>query len=107
MALAMNTVGYDAAALGNHEFNYGIPLLRTWEKQLDFPLLGANVRDAVTGQPGLHPYVLKRVKTGNGWVTVGLVGFVTPGCALWDRDNVQGRLDFNGSWRRPGRSSRK
>jgi 2',3'-cyclic-nucleotide 2'-phosphodiesterase/3'-nucleotidase len=24
------------------------------------------------------------------------VGFVTPGCALWDRDNVQGKLDFNG-----------
>lgn len=96
MALAMNAIGYDAAGLGNHEFNYGIPLLRTWEKQLDFPLLGANVHDAVSGQRAFTPYVLKRVKTDNGWVTVGLVGFVTPGCALWDRDNVQGRLDFNG-----------
>jgi 2',3'-cyclic-nucleotide 2'-phosphodiesterase/3'-nucleotidase len=27
MAQAMNAIGYDAAALGNHEFNYGIPLL--------------------------------------------------------------------------------
>ncbi|WP_346960916.1 5'-nucleotidase C-terminal domain-containing protein [uncultured Arthrobacter sp.] len=96
MALAMNAVGYDAVALGNHEFNYGIPMLRTWEKQLDFPLLGANVHDAVTGQRAFTPYVLKRVKTENGWLTVGLVGFVTPGCALWDRDNVQGKLDFNG-----------
>jgi len=96
MALAMNAVGYDAVGLGNHEFNYGIPLLRTWEKQLDFPLLGANVHDAVTGQRAFTPYVLKRIKTGNGWLTVGLVGFVTPGCALWDRDNVQGKLDFNG-----------
>lgn len=96
MALAMNAVGYDAVALGNHEFNYGVPMLRTWEKQLDFPLLGANVHDAVSGGRAFTPYVLKRVKTGNGWVTVGLVGFVTPGCALWDRDNVQGKLDFNG-----------
>jgi 2',3'-cyclic-nucleotide 2'-phosphodiesterase/3'-nucleotidase len=96
MALAMNAVGYDAVALGNHEFNYGIPLLRTWEKQLDFPLLGANVHDAVTGQRAFTPYVLKRVKTESGWLTVGLAGFVTPGCALWDRDNVQGKLDFNG-----------
>jgi len=96
MALAMNAVGYDAVALGNHEFNYGIPLLRTWEKQLDFPLLGANVHDAVTGRRAFSPYVLKRVKTENGWLTVGLVGFVTPGCSLWDRDNVQGKLDFNG-----------
>ncbi|MEC5190109.1 MULTISPECIES: bifunctional metallophosphatase/5'-nucleotidase [unclassified Arthrobacter] len=96
MASAMNAVGYDAAGLGNHEFNYGIPLLRTWERQLDFPLLGANVHDAVTGQRAFTPYVLKRVKTDNGWLTVGVVGFVTPGCALWDRDNVQGKLDFNG-----------
>ena len=96
MALAMNAVGYDAVGLGNHEFNYGIPLLRTWEKQLDFPLLGANVHDAVTGRRAFTPYVLKRIKTDNGWLTVGLVGFVTPGCALWDRDNVQGKLDFNG-----------
>ena len=96
MALAMNAVGYDAVALGNHEFNYGIPLLRTWEKQLDFPLLGANVHDAVSGGRAFTPYVLKRVKAESGWVTVGLVGFVTPGCALWDRDNVHGKLDFNG-----------
>ena len=96
MALAMNAVGYDAVGLGNHEFNYGIPLLRTWERQLDFPLLGANVHDTVTGKRAFTPYVLKRVKTDNGWLTVGLVGFVTPGCALWDRDNVQGKLDFNG-----------
>ena len=96
MALAMNAVGYDAVGLGNHEFNYGIPLLRTWERQLDFPLLGANVHDAVTGKRAFTPWVLKRVKTDNGWLTVGLVGFVTPGCALWDRDNVQGKLDFNG-----------
>ena len=30
MAAAMNHIGYDAAALGNHEFNYGIPLLRAF-----------------------------------------------------------------------------
>ena len=27
----MNAMDYDAAALGNHEFNYGIPLLRTFD----------------------------------------------------------------------------
>ena len=31
MADAMNLIGYDAAALGNHEFNYGIETLRTFE----------------------------------------------------------------------------
>ncbi|MFJ3956140.1 bifunctional metallophosphatase/5'-nucleotidase [Arthrobacter sp. NPDC090010] len=96
MALAMNELGYDAVALGNHEFNYGIDVLRTWEKQLDFPLLGANVHTEGSGAHAFRPYILKRVKTANGWVTVGLVGFVTPGCALWDRHNVEGKLTFNG-----------
>ncbi|MGN6412872.1 MAG: bifunctional metallophosphatase/5'-nucleotidase, partial [Flexivirga sp.] len=49
MALAMNQIGYDAAALGNHEFNYGIDLLRTFQSQLHHPLLGANALDWQTG----------------------------------------------------------
>ncbi len=53
MARAMNLIGYDAAALGNHEFNYGIPLLRTFESQLNFPLLGANAVDPVDQATGL------------------------------------------------------
>src|SRR3954468_24175551 len=36
MATAMNLMKYDAAALGNHEFNYGIDTLRAYESQLDF-----------------------------------------------------------------------
>jgi 2',3'-cyclic-nucleotide 2'-phosphodiesterase/3'-nucleotidase len=96
MALSMNEEGNDAAALGNHEFNYGIPLLRSWEKQLDFPILGGNVRDSGTGRRAFTPWVLKHVNTGNGRLTVGLIGLVTPGCALWDRDNIEGKLTFNG-----------
>ena len=54
MAAAMNAIGYDAAALGNHEFNYGIPYLRTFEKQLDFPLLAANATNDENGQRRVH-----------------------------------------------------
>ncbi|MBV8933980.1 MAG: metallophosphoesterase, partial [Kutzneria sp.] len=45
MASAMNAMGFEAAAVGNHEFNYGIPLLRAFEEQLNFPLLAANALD--------------------------------------------------------------
>src|SRR5688500_18184510 len=45
MAAAMNAIGYTAAALGNHEFNYGLSVLRTFERQLEFPLLAANALD--------------------------------------------------------------
>ena len=59
MARAMNLVGYDAAALGNHEFNYGLDTLRTFEEQLDFPLLGANAVDPATKRPAFPPYIIK------------------------------------------------
>lgn len=97
MALAMNSIGYDAAALGNHEFNYGMDLLRTFERQLHHPLLGANALDWNTGRAVFPSYTLKRVKVpGRRPLTVGIVGLVTPGVAIWDKANVEGKVKFNG-----------
>ena len=97
MANAMNLVGYDAAALGNHEFNYGIDTLRTFESQLNFPLLGANAVDAATGRPVFPPYIIKRFKVaGAPDLTVGVLGLTNPGIAIWDKANVEGRMLFPG-----------
>ena len=97
MAAAMNAMDYDATTLGNHEFNYGVPLLRTYEDQLDFPLLGANVKDAVTGEDAFTPYVIKTVRIkGQKPIRVGILGLTTPGSAIWDKNNVEGRLRFEG-----------
>ncbi|WP_219815410.1 bifunctional UDP-sugar hydrolase/5'-nucleotidase [Arthrobacter sp. B0490] len=96
MAAAMNAMGYDATTLGNHEFNYGLPLLRTYEEQLDFPLLGANVKDATTGEDAFTPYVIRTVKLkGQKPINVGILGLTTPGSAIWDKNNVEGRLRFD------------
>ena len=97
MAAAMNAIGYDAAALGNHEFNYGIETLRRFEEQLDFPLLGANAVDAKTLRPAFPPYVKKtfRVK-GARPVKVAVLGLTNPGIAIWDKAYVQGKLAFPG-----------
>jgi 2',3'-cyclic-nucleotide 2'-phosphodiesterase/3'-nucleotidase len=97
MAHAMNLVGYDAAALGNHEFNYGLDTLRTFESQLNFPLLGANAVDPATGRPVFPPYVIKRYKVHGGPdLTVGVLGLTNPGIAIWDKANVEGRVEFPG-----------
>ncbi|WP_370618339.1 bifunctional metallophosphatase/5'-nucleotidase [Mumia sp. Pv 4-285] len=96
MARAMNAIGYDAAALGNHEFNYGIPLLRTFERQCDFPLLGANAQDAVTGLPVFPPFVIKKVRVGRETIRVGILGLTNPGIAIWDKANVEGKMVFPG-----------
>jgi 2',3'-cyclic-nucleotide 2'-phosphodiesterase/3'-nucleotidase len=98
MANAMNLIGYDAAALGNHEFNYGIPILRTWESQLNFPLLAANAVDPATKMPVFAPYVIKTLQVPGGGpaLQVGILGLTNPGIAIWDRDNVSGRIEFPG-----------
>ncbi|MEU9362801.1 5'-nucleotidase C-terminal domain-containing protein [Streptomyces sp. NPDC048301] len=97
MAQAMNRIGYDAAALGNHEFNYGIPVLRKFEEQCDFPLLGANALDAKTLRPAFAPYVIKRVRTPHGRdVRVAVLGLTNPGIAIWDKANVSGKMVFPG-----------
>ncbi|WP_329254681.1 5'-nucleotidase C-terminal domain-containing protein [Streptomyces sp. NBC_01478] len=97
MAIAMNEMRYDAAALGNHEFNYGIEVVRTFEKQCHFPLLGANALDAKTLKPAFEPYTVKHIKVpGAPDIKVGILGLTNPGIALWDKDNVSGKMTFTG-----------
>ncbi|MGW3138882.1 bifunctional metallophosphatase/5'-nucleotidase [Streptomyces sp. NPDC001139] len=97
MAQAMNAIGYDAAALGNHEFNYGIETLRKFEEQLRFPLLGANAVDAKTQKPAFPPYFIKTFRVpGAPAVKVAVLGLTNPGIAIWDKAYVQGKLQFPG-----------
>jgi len=96
MARAMNVIDYDAVTLGNHEFNYGLPLLDLWIRQLGFPALAANAVHARTGRPAFTPYLIKKVALGPHAPTlrVGILGLTNPGVAIWDRGNVEGRLRF-------------
>jgi len=81
---AMNAMRYDAAAVGNHDFNYGIPYLERNLRQARFPLLAANVRRADGRR--LVPGWTMVERAG---VKVGIVGATTPGSMVWDRDNLR------------------
>lgn len=95
MAAAFDAIGYDAQVAGNHEYNYGLDLLEAYTDDVDHPVLGANVVDVATGEPYHPPYTLKRMKVkGHKPVTVGIIGLTTPGSAIWDKGNVEGRLEF-------------
>ncbi len=97
MAAAMNAVGYDAAVVGNHDFNYGLDALRRFERQLDCALLGGNLLDPAGGEPLLRPYVVRTITGQDGPpLTVAAIGLVTPGVAVWDRAHVDGRARFDG-----------
>jgi 2',3'-cyclic-nucleotide 2'-phosphodiesterase (5'-nucleotidase family) len=75
MADVLNAMGYQAAAIGNHDFDFGIEALKDRREQSAFPFLAANLRDRATGAlpEFASPYLLKEV---NG-VTVGVIGLTT------------------------------
>ncbi|HVE78113.1 MAG TPA: 5'-nucleotidase C-terminal domain-containing protein [Gemmatimonadaceae bacterium] len=86
---AMNAMAYDAAALGNHEFNYGLAALDRAIGQARFPFLSANAFRP-SGERAYRPWTI----VTRGPVRVGIVGATTPGVTIWDRDNVAGRIVF-------------
>ncbi|QHM76323.1 Mannosylglucosyl-3-phosphoglycerate phosphatase [Mixta theicola] len=54
----MNLVGYDAMAIGNHEFDNPLSVLRQQQKWAKFPLLSANIYQKSSGQRLFQPYAL-------------------------------------------------
>ncbi|MCH1882172.1 5'-nucleotidase C-terminal domain-containing protein [Agrococcus sp. ARC_14] len=94
MAAAFNELDYDAQVVGNHEYNYGLDLLDTYDAQLDAPLLGANAVDASTGEPTLPPTTMVERTIDGQTVQVGVIGVVTPGVRVWDRAIVEGVVEF-------------
>lgn len=93
MAVAFNKVGYDAVNIGNHEFNYDLPMLDAFRNDLDMPLLAANVVDAKTGQPMLTPYtIVTRKPSPNKPIKVGILGLTVPGSMIWDKAYLEGKV---------------
>lgn len=87
VAAAMNAMAYDAAAIGNHEFNYGLATLRRMIHDARFPMLAANAYTPA----GTHAFESWKMIDREG-VKVAVVGGTTPGANLWDRDNLAGRV---------------
>ncbi len=75
MIEVLNALGYSGAAVGNHEFDFGLDVLAERAQQATFPFLSANVRYRDSGRPpsGIQPYAVRQV---NG-IVVGLIGLTT------------------------------
>ncbi len=85
---AMNVMRYDAAVLGNHEFNYGVPFLRKAMNDARFPFLAANIETG-RGQPFVAPWMLTQRVVQGERVRIAIIGATTPGSNVWDRDNLR------------------
>jgi 2',3'-cyclic-nucleotide 2'-phosphodiesterase/3'-nucleotidase len=102
MITAMNTLGFDASTLGNHEFNYGLPFLMNSVAGAAFPIVCANVATemgaAATADTTLvAPYVMldREITDGAGQthpIRIGIIGFVPPQIMTWDRRHLEGNV---------------
>src|SRR5438105_4782481 len=63
MMLAMNSLHYDAMAVGNHEYNFGLKVLEKARKEAKFPWLSANTYSTEVTRvgPRYTPYIIKEV----------------------------------------------
>jgi 2',3'-cyclic-nucleotide 2'-phosphodiesterase / 3'-nucleotidase len=79
--LAFNAMHYDAMAVGNHEFNFGLDEMWKAKRESNFPWLAANIKQRYKdGVPFFRPYYIKNL----AGIRVGIVGFVTPGIPRWE-----------------------
>lgn len=101
----LNELGYDAAVMGNHEFNYGQELLRGAVDASNFPWLSANIVHAEhnrangseprtdlppgAGLPAFGPpYLIKTLSSG---VRIALLGATTHYIPNWEHPkNIEG-----------------
>jgi len=92
MANVMNVMGYDAAAIGNHDFDFGLEALRERAAQSEFPFLSANIRESDTGviPDFAQPYLVTDV---NG-IKVGLIGMTTTEAKVDTQPSYVAGLDF-------------
>jgi len=92
-ARAMNALGYDAAVIGNHEFNYGLGLLNQAIGHSEFPWLSANIVSEADGQPAFgQPYRIFVTPEG---IRVAVLGVTTPFIPNWERPSHIEGLAFH------------
>src|SRR6266850_1944423 len=91
MMLIMNTLHYDAMAVGNHEYNFGLQVLEKARSEAQFPWLSANIYNKGTLKTHYRPYLVKEI----AGVRIGVLGLTTPGIPNWDNPQNYEGLEFH------------
>jgi 2',3'-cyclic-nucleotide 2'-phosphodiesterase/3'-nucleotidase len=86
MIACMNALGYDVGVTGNHEYNYGMDIVRKTVASFNGEVITGNVKDE-NGSPVADAYTILEKAGG---VRVGLIGMVTPLIQRWDKVYLEG-----------------
>ena len=86
-----NLLQYDAAVIGNHEFNYGKEVLKKIAFQSEFPWISANVVKKGTETPYFgNPYIIREFKG----LRVAVLGLTTKYIPYWESQKHIADFDF-------------
>ena len=89
-AEVVNYLKYDAQTFGNHDVETGHKVYDKWIKDLDCPVVGANIIDMKSGKPYVEPYVIIE-REG---VRVAVLGMLTPAIPNWLHQNLWSGMRF-------------
>ena len=87
----MNAAGYDVAALGNHEFDYGSDVLEKRISEMNFPAVAANITVDATGEPFIQQNAVFTLSDGT---KVGVFGLDTPSTSTTSAPKNTAGLSF-------------
>jgi 5'-nucleotidase len=77
MVRSFNTLGLNAAAIGNHEFDFGVANLKQRMSEAKYPYLAANIYDRKTKERAQFPNTLPHVLLQAGRLKIGVIGLST------------------------------
>lgn len=75
----INYMKYDAQTIGNHDIETGHAVYDKWIKEINCPVLGANIINEATGKPYAQPYTIIQ-RQG---VKIAVIGLLTPAIPNW------------------------
>jgi 2',3'-cyclic-nucleotide 2'-phosphodiesterase (5'-nucleotidase family) len=91
-----NAMQYDAIILGNHEFNFGLDLLKRVIGSSKSPVLSANTVDAKREKTwsAVKAYSVKKLKINDETIKVGIIGLTTNAIPNWEDTSHYAGLQF-------------
>ncbi len=89
-ASIVNYMHYDAETFGNHDVETGHKVYDKWIREVQCPMLGANILDRLTGKPYVKPYEIFE-RQG---VRIAVLGMLTPTIPCWLNESLWEGLEF-------------
>ena len=87
-----NAIGITASAIGNHEFDFGLPVLKERIAQAKYPILAANI--FLKGTRNRPDWARPSVIVDQGGIKIGIIGLATKETALTTNPVNVADLDF-------------